>query len=100
MSRNTMTMLLCCAVLLAAAITVYAQFSKGSGPTSVTYQSDGRFLLFQGTYQVTGKTSDGRAASYGESGLFKFDTQTGKAWLFSYLVTGKGNVRIWQPVQD
>lgn len=54
-------------------VSSFAQTANVQPPSSVSYLSQGRYLIFQGNY-VNDK---GEA----ESGLVKFDSQTGMAWM-------------------
>lgn len=65
-----------CALFLAFAagtLSAFGQMSNVQPPSSVSYLSQGRYLIFQGNY-----VNDKGVA---ESGLVKFDSQTGLAWM-------------------
>lgn len=65
-----------CALFLALGVVIlpaFGQMSNVQPPSSVSYLSQGRYLIFQGNY-VNDKGD-------AESGLVKFDSQTGMAWM-------------------
>jgi hypothetical protein len=88
---------LCFAMLLALAAGTAASFGQSvlaQAPSSVSYLSPGRYLIFQGTYP----DNDGKA----ESGLIKFDSQTGMAWLLRPAPKSAESATgfCWEPVKN
>ena len=82
-------------VFAACAAPAYAQLAAVPPPSPVAYLNPGRYLIFQGSYV----NEKGQA----ESGLIKFDSQTGLAWLLrpvpdSESKTGSGFC--WVPVKN
>lgn len=71
-----------------------AQTVGAQPPAGISYLSQGRYLMFQGTY----------ANQKGdlESGLVKFDSQTGMAWLLqpAPATTNAPSGFIWVPVKN
>lgn len=59
--------------LAAGAVSASAQMADNYTPSSVSYLSQGRYLMFQGNY-VNEKGEP-------EAGLVKFDSNTGMAWM-------------------
>lgn len=59
--------------LAAGTTTASAQMADNYTPSSVSYLSQGRYLMFQGNY-VNEKGEP-------EAGLVKFDSNTGMAWM-------------------
>ena len=88
--------LLACVLLLALATASLGQLSAPQPPSSVSYLSQGRYLIFQGNY-----VNDKGVA---ESGLVKFDSQTGMAWMLRPAPKtekeGEGLEFIWTPVKN
>jgi hypothetical protein len=88
---------LCLALFLALAAgtnTGFAQAANVQPPSSVSYLSQGRYLIFQGNY-VNDKGDV-------ESGLVKFDSQTGMAWMLRPAVnTNEAALGFnWVPVKN
>ena len=88
--------LLACVLLLALATASLGQLAAPQPPSSVSYLSQGRYLIFQGNY-----VNDKGVA---ESGLVKFDSQTGMAWMLRPAPKaekeGEGLDFIWTPVKN
>ena len=59
--------------LTAGTVASFGQALNAQVPSSVSYLSQGRYLIFQGSYL--------NDKGVMESGLVKFDSQTGMAWL-------------------
>ena len=83
--------------LAAGAIPSFAQINNNvQPPSSVSYLSQGRYLIFQGNY-VNDK-------GIPESGLVKFDSQTGMAWMLRPATEppkeGEGLAFNWVPVKN
>jgi hypothetical protein len=72
----------------------FGQALNAQVPSSVSYLSQGRYLIFQGSY-----VNDKGVA---ESGLVKFDSQTGMAWLLRPAPkTPESSVGFcWEPVKN
>ncbi len=88
--------LLACVLLLALATASLGQLAAPLPPSSVSYLSQGRYLIFQGNY-----VNDKGVA---ESGLVKFDSQTGMAWMLRPAPKteneGEGLGFNWVPVKN
>lgn len=88
--------LLACALLLVCATAAMAQLAAPLPPSTVSYLSQGRYLIFQGNY-----VNDKGVA---ESGLVKFDSQTGMAWMLRPAPKaeneGEGLGFNWVPVKN
>ncbi len=65
--------ILCMALFLALAVTAWTQVVGVPAAASVSYLNPGRYLVFQGSY-VNDK-------GIAETGLVKYDSQTGLTWL-------------------
>ena len=71
-----------------------AQTIAAPTPSAISYLNPGRYLVFQGTY-VNDKGD-------AESGLVKFDSQTGLTWLLrpAPATNDAGAGFIWVPVKN
>jgi hypothetical protein len=83
------------ALATAFGIPASAQLATPLPPSTVSYLNPGRYLIFQGSYV----DDQGDA----ETGLMKFDTQTGLAWLLRPVPGGKPGDVVeyrWMPVKN
>ena len=82
--------------LAAGTLSAFAQMADVQPPSSVSYLSQGRYLIFQGNYV----NDHGKP----ESGLVKFDSQTGMAWMLRPAPTppkeGESLGFNWVPVKN
>ena len=82
--------------LAAGTAPAWAQMADVQPPSSVSYLSQGRYLIFQGNYV----NDQGKP----ESGLVKFDSQTGMAWMLRPAPTppkeGESLGFNWVPVKN
>ena len=96
MKRTTLSLVF--ALFLAPAAgsrSSFGQMANVQPPSSVSYLSQGRYLIFQGNY-VNDKGEP-------ESGLVKFDSQTGMAWMLRPSPTNDpatGMKFNWVPVKN
>ena len=79
---------------LALAAAAAAQTIGGPAPSSVAYLNPGRYLVFQGSFM--------NAKGDLESGLVKYDSQTGLTWLLRQAPTTNDATAgfAWVPVKN
>lgn len=74
MKRIPLTLAFALFIALAAGSAAsYGQMADNFTPSSVSYMSQGRYLMFQGNYL--------NEKGEPEAGLVKFDSNTGMAWM-------------------
>jgi hypothetical protein len=94
--KHASGLLACALVLVCAAglLPASGQMASPQPPSSVSYLSQGRYLVFQGNYV----NDQGEP----ESGLVKFDSQTGMAWMLRPAPQTNGSPLEfkWMPVKN
>lgn len=88
-------------VMLLAIVVIVALQSPASGQNSDPRQShhgglqNGRFLLYQGQYEVTNRLpgKKGEHDSHMSAGMFKIDTATGRVWKYDESIGAANSVR-------
>jgi hypothetical protein len=75
--------------------TTYGQKSESGAQNITSIVNTARYILFGGTYILTGGGGDNR-----ESAVFKLDTYTGKTWVLKVEKSVNGRVARWIPVNE
>ena len=81
--------------LVAGTVSTFAQTALVPPSSTVSYLNPGRYLIFQGSYV----NEKGDA----ETGLMKFDSQTGLAWMLRPVPDPKPEIGLefrWLPVKN